>query len=244
MPITEEAYKALRAPFPPEAIAKLPRQNKKTGEWIELDYVGHAEVTDRLLSVDPEWSWEPYAHTSDGAPLIGNDGNTASMWIKLTICGVTRIEVGTARADAFDLEKQLVSDALRRGAMRFGIALDLWSKGGVGEFRNDDVQPDRPARGQQGFRDKVGAAAGRTQERSGPITIKEPGAPISGPQKGKLKAMGRGLGWDEERLLEEAATFFDNPDLENLDDLTKGDASSFIEELVARQTQGPDEEPF
>ena len=30
--------------------------------------------------------------------------------------------------DAFEVHKQLISDALRNAAMRFGVALDLWSK--------------------------------------------------------------------------------------------------------------------
>ena len=27
----------------------------------KADYVGHANVTDRLLEVDPEWTWSPVA---------------------------------------------------------------------------------------------------------------------------------------------------------------------------------------
>lgn len=123
MAITEEAAKALRAPFEPSQVGKLPRKGT-----AGLDYVGHAAVTDRLLSVDPEWSWEPVAFAEDGAPLISRRGDDAVLWVRLTVCGVTRLGVGIARADAFELEKQLISDALRNGAMRFGVALDLWSK--------------------------------------------------------------------------------------------------------------------
>jgi len=38
------------------------------------------------------------------------------------------LAIGTAKANAFDLDKQLYGDALRNGAMRFGISLSLWSK--------------------------------------------------------------------------------------------------------------------
>lgn len=120
--MTPEQAEALRAPFPPEEIGKLPRAG------IELSYVGHAGVTDRLLKVDPEWSWEPCAWTESGTPMILLDGNNAVLWIKLTVCGVTRLGVGIVSANAFELQKQLISDALRNGAMRFGVALDLWSK--------------------------------------------------------------------------------------------------------------------
>ncbi len=151
--MNEEAAKALRAPFPAEQIGKLPRVTCKAcrdskakvcekhtknacrvcGNWItsahmHLDYVGHAEATDRLLQVDPEWSWEPVAFGADGAPLIQRDGQEARMWIRLTVAGTTRLGVGIVEANKFELEKQLISDALRNAAMRFGVALDLWAK--------------------------------------------------------------------------------------------------------------------
>lgn len=114
--------KQLRAPFPKEQIGKLPKGG------TQLDYVGHAAVTDRLLEVDPDWSWEPVAWAEDGGPLIRHTGKEASLWIRLTVCGVTRLGVGICPAAAFELEKQLISDALRNAAMRFGVALDLWSR--------------------------------------------------------------------------------------------------------------------
>lgn len=117
-----EESTALRAPFAPEQIGKLPRAG------TELDFVGHANVNARLLDVDPEWSWEPCAWTESGTPMILLDGNNAVLWIKMTVCGVTRLGVGIVTASAFELQKQLISDALRNAAMRFGVALDLWSK--------------------------------------------------------------------------------------------------------------------
>lgn len=117
----EDAAK-LREPFPASAIGKLPKAG------IQLDFVGHAAVTDRLLQVDPEWSWEPFSVDEDGLPKVTVRGKDAVMWIRLTVAGVTRPGVGIAPAGSFELEKQLISDALRNGAMRFGVALDLWSR--------------------------------------------------------------------------------------------------------------------
>lgn len=74
--MTPERATALRKPFPKESIGKLP----KGGQM--LDYVGHAATTDRLLTVDPGWSWEPLALDDRGLPAIDKDGN---LWIKLTI---------------------------------------------------------------------------------------------------------------------------------------------------------------
>ena len=109
-----EWHERLRAPFPRETIGKLPKGG------VQLDYVGHAAVTDRLLSVDPEWNWEPMGFTPEGLPALDRDGN---LWIRLTIHGHTRLGVGDGRS-----MKEKIGDALRNGAMRFGVALDLWSK--------------------------------------------------------------------------------------------------------------------
>jgi hypothetical protein len=132
----------LRTPFPPDQIHKLPKPTKKDatkgkcnecGGWhglpaVHLDYVGHAERTARLLDVDPWWNWEPAGWTEHGTPRIDVRGGTATMWIKLNVAGVTRLGVGSCSANKDDVEKELIGDALRNAAMRFGAALDLWSK--------------------------------------------------------------------------------------------------------------------
>jgi hypothetical protein len=166
---------SLRADFAPEIIGKLPRvtcgkcSKKQCSDhrtircdvcksWvsekhIHVDYVGHADVTDRLLSVDPEWDWQPKATDPDPELLkaaIGSgsadvvqsvidnappkfernrQGNLVGLWIKLTVGGKTRLGYGSCPADQHDPEKVLIGDALRNAAMRFGVALTLWAKG-------------------------------------------------------------------------------------------------------------------
>lgn len=52
------------------------------------------------------------------------------LWIKLTVCGVTRLGYGDAQGKSGgDAMKECIGDALRNAAMRFGAALDLWHKG-------------------------------------------------------------------------------------------------------------------
>lgn len=143
----------LREPFAAEQVGKLPRVTCRncsqsrtkncdshskskcrdcggylTTAHIHLDYVGHAAVTQRLLNADPGWTWEPLALDEHGVPIIRVENGEATMWIKMTVAGVTRIGVGSAPAGSFELQKQLISDAIRNVAMRFGVALDLWSK--------------------------------------------------------------------------------------------------------------------
>lgn len=125
----------LRVPFPAHQISKLPKGG------IMLDYVGHAALTDRLLDADPSWNWEPVADpASQGLPVC-----PSGMWIRLTVCGVTRYGYGDAGTKkGGDAIKELIGDALRNAAMRFGAALDLWHKGDLhveSEKADDEVAP-------------------------------------------------------------------------------------------------------
>lgn len=122
---------ALRKPFPPESVGKLPKGG------VMLDYVGHAAVTDRLLTVDPEWSWDFALHRADGTPIL--DDGSGNLWITLTICGVTRKGVGDGKN-----AKERIGDALRNAAMRFGVGLDLWAKENLVEFAQQRTEAARP----------------------------------------------------------------------------------------------------
>lgn len=140
----------LRQPFPAHQISKLPKETKAQIDArkadrnqmvfncavcgghhhknaVHLDYVGHAALTDRLLDADVEWSWEPVAFGPDGLPAFDRNGG---LWIKLTVCGITRLGYGSADGKSGgDAIKEIIGDALRNAAMRFGAALDLWHKG-------------------------------------------------------------------------------------------------------------------
>ena len=118
--MNEEQAKKLREPFPKSAIGKLPKAG------LQLDFVGHAAVTQRLLEVDPDWTWQPVGFDSNGLPAFDEHGG---LWIMLTVCGVTRYGYGEPMGgDVFDRRKGAIGNAIRNAAMRFGVALDLWSK--------------------------------------------------------------------------------------------------------------------
>lgn len=123
----------LRKPFPDHQISYLPKGG------VKLAYVGHAALTDRLLDTDPAWNWEPLAISPHGLPVMDDMGG---MWIRLTICGVTRLGYGHAGSKTGgDAIKEVIGDALRNAAMRFGAALDLWHKG---DLHLDDDAGNKP----------------------------------------------------------------------------------------------------
>lgn len=151
-----DRLKLLREPFLPRQIGKLPKGG------VTLDFVGHAALTDRLLDVDPLWTWEPLALTEEGLPAIDKDGG---LWIKLTICGVTRLGYG----DAADKKgpsamKERIGDALRNAGMRFGIALDLWHKGDLHEQNSKPTRVDEGAMKAAAEKEAAERAAAKAQQ--------------------------------------------------------------------------------
>lgn len=234
--MTPEEAAALREPFPPNLIGKLPRVTQKDGAksrcsecggWlpphIHLDFVGHAAATDRLLKVDREWNWEPLALDADGIPVVRRQGSMASMWIKLTICGVTRICVGTAPSGKDELEKELISDAIRNGAMRFGVALDLWSKEDL--LAPVDAETGEIAAG--GAAGDTTPPASTTGDRGAPAAPSD--APLATkPQRAKI-----------DHLVDTTGAI---PQVWPLpDDFTKADASKLIDHLLTLPVEPPAE---
>lgn len=158
----------LRQPFEEKQIGKLPKPTKKQtdevkrdfkkgvrcqvcGGWhhkdvVHLDYVGHAALTDRLLDADPHWYWEPVAFTEHGLPAFDHTGG---LWIWLYVHDkdqvIKRMGYGHAAESGFkeigSREKEVIGDALRNAAMRFGAALDLWHKG---DLHDDTEKNDKP----------------------------------------------------------------------------------------------------
>lgn len=212
----EQRLQLLRAKFPdneitpkpkPTANQKLTDENRLRdgircdvcGGWhhkdvIHLAYVGHAAATNRLLDADLEWNWRPIATDSDGLPLFDKDGG---LWIGLTICGVTRMGYGNAdqkeprAASAGDRVKEVIGDAIRNAAMRFGVALELWHKGGsLGPQDGRPPRDDDDGGGGEGGGDQGGQGAQRAtpQRRSAakPASGKPPASGNISPNQVKF----------------------------------------------------------
>ena len=202
--MTPEQAAALRAPFKPEQIGKLPKGGKT------LDYVGHAEVTDRLLQVDAEWTWEPME------PPLGVDPS-AGLWIRLTVAGVTRIGFGETSGGFSEADKIKagISDAIRNAAMRFGVALDLWMKD---DHQASASSAPAPAQERRHY----------TQETAG----NNYGQPVTEGQRKLVYARLKSAGIHG-AAVPEFLSVVTGRDMASIDDLKKGDMDAVLEKIEA-----------
>lgn len=108
-----EAAPLLRRPFTPAAVkfkvqATWPKDNPTGG--LIVAYIDARLVVERLNMVIPDrWAdhYEPF--------------DRGFMWCHLTVDGITRSDIGQGEG------KGLVSDALKRAAVKFGIGVSLYA---------------------------------------------------------------------------------------------------------------------
>jgi hypothetical protein len=181
---------------------RCPPAPQGCGQWISerhmhVDFVGHADVTDRLLDVDPEWDWEPLAVGDNGLPVFDQFGG---LWIRLTIGGKTRVGYGGADGKGGeDAVKEAIGDAIKVTAMRFGVGLDLWRKGETpGKPAEDAPTPQQqatpPARRTNGTRSAAPEPSATGTPPAGPV----PKTPAQA--RAQLAATCKENGWDLGRV--------------------------------------------
>lgn len=98
----------------------------RNGQAHFVDYVEWHTVADLLDRLIPEWS--------HAVRDIVQVGNFVAVTVALTLNGITREGVGTGAADTETGIKKAEHDALKRAAVKFGIARDL--------YRDDDKQDE------------------------------------------------------------------------------------------------------
>lgn len=143
----------LRKKFPKDQIGTLPATQKRPA----LSYIGHAAVVDRLNEVAPDWFYVIDQTFDHGGQF----------WVRgtMTIGGVSRPEYGDG-----DDPKDAIGNFIRRGAMRFGVALDLWSK--------EDLQSP----GDAGARGRASASSGNASGAESPASSTPAAAKASAPE--------------------------------------------------------------
>ncbi len=140
---SDETRRALAKPFPDAKVKQKPGQGGRL-----MAYISHGLVTERLNEVDPGWSWrvlQTFTYTKDEKDKQGQIAERVhceGVLIEMTVGGVTRVEAGgPQRQDGFANElKNALSDALKRGAMRFGVALSMWESL-IDAEQDEDVHP-------------------------------------------------------------------------------------------------------
>jgi hypothetical protein len=101
-----------------EEIKRREGWRDRSGQTHYVDYVEWHTVADLLDRLVPDWS-----HAVRGVVQIGD---FVAVTAAITINGVTREGVGTGPADSETGIKKAEHDALKRAAVKFGVARDLY----------------------------------------------------------------------------------------------------------------------
>lgn len=125
--------KELRKNVDPQLVKQREGWRDRNGNTHYVDYVEWHTVADILDENAPNWS-----HTVKDIRQIGD---IFTVTVAITIDGVTREGIGTGTADSELGIKKAEHDALKRAAVKFGIARDLYKKESDVIERDGAVQP-------------------------------------------------------------------------------------------------------
>ncbi len=130
----EETLSDLSRPLPDQVVKQRVGWTDRQGREHEVDYVEWHVVADILDALAPRW-----CHAVRNITQIGG---LVAVTASITIDGVTREGIGTGEAIDEKGIKKAEHDALKRAAVKFGIARELYRKDNdysdAGANRNDD----------------------------------------------------------------------------------------------------------
>ena len=196
----------LRRNVDPKLVKQREGWRDRNGNVQTVDYVEWHTVADILDDVAPHWT-----HTVKDIKEIGD---IMTVTVAITIDGVTREGIGTGNAHNEMGIKKAEHDALKRAAVKFGIARDLYKK------ESDVIE-------------RNGALA-RDDDGGFPVqpVAKNLGELVTAKQLGMIRALARELRIDAD---EECNSVMNC----RSDELSKSAASSFIKHL--QEMQRPNE---
>jgi hypothetical protein len=207
-----ETLKELRRHVDPKLVKQREGWRDRNGNVQMVDYVEWHTVADILDDAAPNWS-----HTVKDIRQIGD---LMTVTVAITIDGVTREGIGTGNANNEMGIKKAEHDALKRAAVKFGIARDLYRKesdvierGGAAQL-DDDGFPTEPV-------------------------ARSLGDLVTAKQLGMIKAIARELGVDPNEECQSVMNC-------NTDELSKKAASALIQHLqdLQKQNDTPTQVPF
>jgi hypothetical protein len=116
----EQLLKKLSQSIHPDMVKQRIGWRDRQGREHEVDYVEWHTVADLLDRICPDWS-----HQVNSIKQIGD---LVAVTASITIQGVTRQGIGTGSAYDETGIKKAEHDALKRAAVKFGIARELYRK--------------------------------------------------------------------------------------------------------------------
>ena len=194
----------LRKNVDPELVKQREGWRDRNGNTHYVDYVEWHTVADILDEHAPNWM-----HTVKDIRQIGD---IFTVTVAITIDGVTREGIGTGTAETELGIKKAEHDALKRAAVKFGIARDLYKKESDTIERDGAVPPPQ----NDGF-------------PSNPIA-KSLSDLVTAKQLGMIRAISREINVDADAECQNTMQC-------KTDELSKKAASSFIQHLQDLQKQ-------
>lgn len=195
--------KELRKTVSPELVRQRAGRRDRNGHVHMVEYVEWHTVADILDEHAPNW-----AHTvKDIRPI----GDIVTVTVAITIDDVTREGIGTGKAISETGIKKAEHDALKRAAVKFGIARELYKK----EFDAIDT-------------DETSLPGPVEQPRNANPMAQNLGDMVTAKQLGMIRAIAREAKVDADK---ECAVMMNC----SIDELSKRAASDLIERLQEMQ---------
>ena len=197
--------RTLRQPIDSRLIKTREGWTDRQGNTHWVEYIEWHTAADMLDRVAPDWS-----HAVRNITQIGD---MVAVTASITIDGVTREGVGTGPADTETGIKKAEHDALKRAAVKFGIARDLYRR-----------EPD--------VIEESGGIAPSIARDPRPKTL---GDLVTPKQLWMIRNLGREIGCNVEQECQSLMQC-------NLEEISKRAASSFIDYLKRLQQENQPEE--
>lgn len=180
--------RALSEEFPQHVIQIKPGSKPGAAQYKPATpYVSHGSVTKRLNDVCPGWSsrvveWHTYMDPAGKLQCAG-----VTLEVTMPNAG-SHQEFGKAATprNFGDDAKNAMSDALKRCAMRFGVALDLWES--ADEHDEDSPYEANPKDGgyEGGLRQPAPPRQQPQRPRPEPLNAAPPGSPYDADERERL----------------------------------------------------------
>jgi len=203
----------LRKNVDPHLVRQREGWRDRNGNVQMVDYVEWHTVADILDETAPNWS--------HAVKDIREIGNIITVTVAITIDDITREGIGTGAAQSELGIKKAEHDALKRAAVKFGIARDLYKK------ESDAIEHEGAV---------VHEADGEFPSNPVARNLQDL---VTAKQLGMIRAISREIGVDPDEECTEVMNC-------KTDELSKKAASSLIQHLqdMQRQKENPAPVPF